>query len=171
MGSDYIAHHGILGMKWGVRRYRNADGTLTEAGKKRRSKQIIRELNRTDNKRVYELTKAIPGAKKYERVAYNANKKIDQYNAKIAAHPEKTAKYGEKKAKQILRAEKHRKKLASQLEKVTEYENKINELMKEAYDMGVLVDAAGVQKRGYYDGWYQYYAPGVKFRRHYGPVS
>ena len=31
----YLAHHGILGMKWGVRRYQNSDGTLTEAGKKR----------------------------------------------------------------------------------------------------------------------------------------
>lgn len=31
----YLAHHGILGMKWGIRRYQNADGTLTEAGKKR----------------------------------------------------------------------------------------------------------------------------------------
>lgn len=30
----YLAHHGILGMKWGIRRYQNADGTLTEAGKK-----------------------------------------------------------------------------------------------------------------------------------------
>ena len=32
---DYLAHHGILGMKWGVRRYQNRDGTLTAAGKKR----------------------------------------------------------------------------------------------------------------------------------------
>ena len=32
---SYLAHHGILGMKWGIRRYRNRDGTLTNAGKKR----------------------------------------------------------------------------------------------------------------------------------------
>lgn len=32
---DYLAHHGTKGMKWGVRRYQNADGTLTPAGKKR----------------------------------------------------------------------------------------------------------------------------------------
>ena len=30
-----LQHHGILGMKWGVRRYQNSDGSLTEAGKKR----------------------------------------------------------------------------------------------------------------------------------------
>ncbi len=31
----YLAHHGIKGMKWGVRRFQNADGSLTSAGKQR----------------------------------------------------------------------------------------------------------------------------------------
>lgn len=34
-GDDYLAHHGILGMKWGVRRYQNKDGTLTTEGRRR----------------------------------------------------------------------------------------------------------------------------------------
>jgi hypothetical protein len=32
---QYLAHHGIKGQKWGVRRYQNEDGSLTDEGKKR----------------------------------------------------------------------------------------------------------------------------------------
>lgn len=32
---DYLSHHGTKGMRWGVRRYQNHDGSLTDAGRKR----------------------------------------------------------------------------------------------------------------------------------------
>ncbi len=35
LGSNELYHHGIKGMKWGVRRYQNSDGSLTAAGQKR----------------------------------------------------------------------------------------------------------------------------------------
>lgn len=35
MSDLYLEHHGIKGMKWGVRRYQNPDGSLTAAGKQR----------------------------------------------------------------------------------------------------------------------------------------
>lgn len=39
--SEFLVHYGVNGMKWGVRRYQNKDGTLTNAGKKRYSEDDI----------------------------------------------------------------------------------------------------------------------------------
>ena len=48
--SSSLAHHGIKGQRWGVRRFQNADGSLTAAGKKRINKQYAKEAKAGDKK-------------------------------------------------------------------------------------------------------------------------
>jgi hypothetical protein len=47
-----LKHYGILGMKWGIRRYRNKDGSLTPAGKKRYDRDIQDNLSKKKENRI-----------------------------------------------------------------------------------------------------------------------
>ena len=46
----YLAHHGVKGQRWGVRRFQNPDGSLTEKGK-RRMKTLQGKSDKLDAKK------------------------------------------------------------------------------------------------------------------------
>ena len=80
----YLAHHGIKGQRWGVRRYQNEDGTLTVLGKKRNNgEEKGYKYKYVDKDKNYQHGS---GDKNVKRMIGNKNHKVeDLYSQEQAA--------------------------------------------------------------------------------------
>lgn len=72
----YIQHHGILGQKWGVRRFQNKDGSLTNAGRKR---YHVSDKERNKSKTHIDNFVRGYGTKQQESEKQYAKKQMDYY--------------------------------------------------------------------------------------------
>ena len=99
--SNYLMHHGILGQKWGIRRYQNEDGTLTDAGKKRYGAESVDKINTAlgAQRRLNDVDKAIAYNKKDMR---KSKKQMDKLELKSSRQAIKAPSEKEdKKSKKI----------------------------------------------------------------------
>ena len=105
-----LYHHGVKGMKWGVRRYQNPDGSLTSKGKQRYSDEekkkngqelndaISRSRSHRDTGRpsAKEVWKTSETMKKFYEITKNDYKKRnDIYDGKTKVPNDVRKKYGD----------------------------------------------------------------------------
>ena len=76
-----LSHSGIKGMKWGVRRYQNEDGTYTDEGRRRYSVQAARKYYKVD--RLKRKQESVDSFAKYRKLDKKIRKVQTRYDRKV----------------------------------------------------------------------------------------
>lgn len=173
---DYLAHHGIIGQRWGVRRYQNEDGSLTPAGKKRYlnpdgSIKSDRKADKlADKAKFYDKygdklaergkkRKAMKNWKKSEKT----QNKLEEYNKKKSEEfdEEKYDEYQKQQYQKSLEKERKIQEHYTEIKDIIESDNRIDpekqnykamskdkriDITKKAYKAEPLFDTAGDER-------------------------
>lgn len=83
MDNEYLAHHGIKGQKWGVRRFQNPDGTRTALGKSRSMSMRDRIKARSEQKSEARAVKK----------AASAEERHEELRQRVIRHPKDLYKH------------------------------------------------------------------------------
>lgn len=139
--ADELMHYGVKGMKWGVRRYQNPDGSLTAAGRKHEAKQQYKSAKK-------EYKKAFNKAYNKSAAAYSPIKKHRKANderwnkAVDAADKLNESKQNYKNVKKQIKQEKQAAKNTPEAKAARQ------EKMKKALKVGAAVAATALAAYG-----------------------